>query len=182
MQNNAQTPLSSYEDRRAQSLLRGQGAIEYLLIIGAAILVVAIVVIAMTSITSTGKTQTQASTLDQNKSLSGLQKLSANELTLNNYTYINWPSYEYLPQYKIKFTRETNCTIKTALLSIAKILPTNTSLYMGGDNSNYCGGTNGIGSQGTINCDQKIQTNTDYNFQISINSLPTPVKWVAWCD
>jgi hypothetical protein len=33
--------------------MRGQGAIEYLLIIGAAILVVAVVIIALTSVTST---------------------------------------------------------------------------------------------------------------------------------
>jgi cell division protein FtsL len=36
---------------------KAQGAIEYLLIIGAAILVVAIVIIAITAITSSGKSQ-----------------------------------------------------------------------------------------------------------------------------
>ena len=36
---------------------KAQGAIEYLLIIGAAILVVAIVIIAITSVVGTGKTQ-----------------------------------------------------------------------------------------------------------------------------
>ncbi|MFA5931225.1 MAG: class III signal peptide-containing protein [archaeon] len=45
---------------------RGQGAIEYLLIIGAAILVIAIVIIAITSVVGTGKTSTTEAAADIN--------------------------------------------------------------------------------------------------------------------
>jgi len=54
---------------------KGQGAIEYLLIIGAAILVVAIVIVAITSVVNTGKTQPGMN--DQNKALN-VAKCSVN--------------------------------------------------------------------------------------------------------
>ena len=43
---------------------KAQGAIEYLLIIGAAILVVAIVIVALSGIVNTGTTQTDANTVN----------------------------------------------------------------------------------------------------------------------
>jgi len=48
---------------------KAQGAIEYLLIIGAAILVVAIVIIAVTSVLGQGKTQTTGGAADQNTAI-----------------------------------------------------------------------------------------------------------------
>ncbi len=44
--------------------MRGQGAIEYLLIIGAAILVVAVVIIALTSVSSTAGENTNPDAID----------------------------------------------------------------------------------------------------------------------
>ena len=62
---------------------KAQGAIEYLLIIGAAILVVALVIIALTSVTTTG---TQSVGEDDAKNvLTPLEKLNTTELILNNY-------------------------------------------------------------------------------------------------
>ena len=52
---------------------KGQGAIEYLLIIGAAILVVAIVIVAITSVTATNK---NISTADQNRANNTLKCIS----------------------------------------------------------------------------------------------------------
>lgn len=46
---------------------RGQGAIEYLLIIGAAILVVAIVIIAVTGVLGTTQDRGEQASIDQNK-------------------------------------------------------------------------------------------------------------------
>ncbi|MFA5931167.1 MAG: immunoglobulin-like domain-containing protein [archaeon] len=57
---------------------KAQGAIEYLLIIGTAILVVAIVIITMTTITSTGKTTVGTEIKDQNSAINVLQQM-ANE-------------------------------------------------------------------------------------------------------
>jgi len=52
---------------------KGQGAIEYLLIIGAAILVVAIVIIAVTSILQQGQTQNTGAVSDQAKQANTLK-------------------------------------------------------------------------------------------------------------
>lgn len=52
---------------------KAQGAIEYLLIIGAAILVVAIVIIAITSVVGTGKGNVTSG--DYNKGITDLNKL-----------------------------------------------------------------------------------------------------------
>jgi hypothetical protein len=54
---------------------KAQGAIEYLLIIGAAILVVAIVIVAITSVLSQGKTSNTGSQDQLNKDLSDLNDL-----------------------------------------------------------------------------------------------------------
>ncbi|MFA5930847.1 MAG: class III signal peptide-containing protein [archaeon] len=56
---------------------KAQGAIEYLLIIGAAILVVSIVIVAMTSVVGTGKNQAGPS--DVNSGLDELKNLIKNE-------------------------------------------------------------------------------------------------------
>jgi len=56
---------------------KAQGAIEYLLIIGAAILVVAIVIIAVTSVLQQGQTQTTGGATDQNNAFNDLNKLKA---------------------------------------------------------------------------------------------------------
>jgi len=53
---------------------KAQGAIEYLLIIGAAILVVAIVIIAVTSVLGQGKTQTTGGALDQNNAYNDINR------------------------------------------------------------------------------------------------------------
>ena len=52
---------------------KAQGAIEYLLIIGAAILVVAVVIIAITTVLQAGRTGTNGTTADYNSSLNGLK-------------------------------------------------------------------------------------------------------------
>ena len=54
---------------------RGQGAIEYLLIIGAAILVVAIVILAVTGVLSGGQTGVSGGQQDWNTSQGGLTEL-----------------------------------------------------------------------------------------------------------
>jgi hypothetical protein len=54
---------------------KAQGAIEYLLIIGAAILVVAIVIVAMTGIIGAGQQQGTSATGDYNSQLGDLNKL-----------------------------------------------------------------------------------------------------------
>jgi hypothetical protein len=72
-------------NQRTQAPLRAQGAIEYLLIIGAAILVVAIVVIAITSVLSQGQTQTTTGASDEEDALGGLASLSYITLAGSNY-------------------------------------------------------------------------------------------------
>ncbi len=52
---------------------RAQGAIEYLLILGAAILVVAIVIVAMTGIVQQGQGQNDTAMNDQNKLFNDLK-------------------------------------------------------------------------------------------------------------
>ena len=54
---------------------KAQGAIEYLLIIGAAILVVAIVIIAVTSVLQQGQNQGNQGKTDQNTAFYDLNKL-----------------------------------------------------------------------------------------------------------
>ncbi|MFA5125571.1 MAG: class III signal peptide-containing protein [archaeon] len=54
---------------------KAQGAIEYLLIIGAAILVVAIVIVAMTGIVGTGQQTGTSATGDYNSQLGDLNSL-----------------------------------------------------------------------------------------------------------
>ncbi len=70
---------------KQQPLSRAQGAIEYLLIIGAAILVVAIVVIAITSLLSQGQTQTTSGANEQNTALGGLTSLAYVTVSGSNY-------------------------------------------------------------------------------------------------
>jgi ABC-type protease/lipase transport system fused ATPase/permease subunit len=55
---------------------KAQGAIEYLLIIGAAILVVAIVIIAITSVLNTSKTSGETALTDQQKQQNTLRCMS----------------------------------------------------------------------------------------------------------
>jgi len=55
---------------------KAQGAIEYLLIIGAAILVVAIVIVAMTGIVGSGKNAGTGATSDYNKDINALKGLT----------------------------------------------------------------------------------------------------------
>ena len=62
--------------KRTQTPIRGQGAIEYLLIIGAAILVVAIVTIAISSIILQGQTQETSGQTSESNALTGLKNLS----------------------------------------------------------------------------------------------------------
>jgi hypothetical protein len=157
---------------------KAQGAIEYLLIIGAAILVVALVIIALTSVTTTG---TQSVGEDDAKNvLTPLEKLNTTELILNNYVS---DSPTYLSENKINFTKKTNCTIDTALISMVEVLP-DTEIYMGGNNNTYCGRKDEIiYKKGSIDCGQEIQINTDYNFQVySTTTLSEQVTWTAWCD
>ena len=67
---------------------KAQGAIEYLLIIGAAILVVAIVIIAVTSVLQQGQTQGTQGANDQNVQNQKLQCMSdANALGGSGTTY-----------------------------------------------------------------------------------------------
>jgi hypothetical protein len=60
---------------KAQAPIRGQGAIEYLLIIGAAILVVAIVTAAVMTIIQQGQTQNTNATTNQIKALDKMQQI-----------------------------------------------------------------------------------------------------------
>ncbi|MFA6399588.1 MAG: class III signal peptide-containing protein, partial [archaeon] len=69
-----------------QALLRGQGAIEYLLIIGAAILVVAIVTIAITSLLGQGGEQNKSAMQKQIDTLTKMQQIkliAENKLTIS---------------------------------------------------------------------------------------------------
>jgi len=54
---------------------KAQGAIEYLLIIGAAILVVAVVVVALTGVLTSGKNASTKTTSDYNDELKDMNKL-----------------------------------------------------------------------------------------------------------
>lgn len=56
---------------------RAQGAIEYLLIIGAAILVVAVVIVALTGVLGSGRGSTEGSTGDYNNEMGDLNDLRA---------------------------------------------------------------------------------------------------------
>lgn len=67
---------------------RAQGAIEYLLIIGAAILVVAIVIIAITSVLSQGQNQTSSGAESANESIDQLKETSGAYYRINNYYYL----------------------------------------------------------------------------------------------
>ena len=64
--------MKSFE-KKTQIPTRGQGAIEYLLILGAAILVVAIVIVAVTGIVQQGQTQNDSAQSDQNKLFNDLK-------------------------------------------------------------------------------------------------------------
>ncbi len=172
---------------------RGQGAIEYLLIIGAAILVVAIVIIAITSVLQQGQTQGTTAATEQYNSMLPLWKANAMKINLSDTRY--YYDGDYAPDSKLKFTSETNCTIKQALQGIRRSLPTVPYVYydifLGGNNSSYCeyfesSGNiekDGNSNDGVINCEEKIKTNMDYNFQVSTNiTAPQGTTWLAWCD
>ncbi|MEK6958866.1 MAG: LamG-like jellyroll fold domain-containing protein [archaeon] len=66
---------------------RAQGAIEYLLIIGAAILVVAIVILAVTGVLSGGQSQTSVGLTSVGSSFDALRESNKNFIRLNNYYY-----------------------------------------------------------------------------------------------
>ncbi len=66
----------------------GQGAIEYLLIIGAAILVVAIVIIAITSVLSQGQNQTSTGIESASSAVDSLKETSGAYVRLNNHYYL----------------------------------------------------------------------------------------------
>ena len=67
---------------------KAQGAIEYLLIIGAAILVVAIVIIAVTSVLSQGQNQTSTGAESASSAVDSLKETSGAYVRLNNHYYI----------------------------------------------------------------------------------------------
>ncbi len=167
---------------KLQKTLQAQGAIEYLLILGAAILVVAIVVVAVTNIIQQGQTQTNSSTSSQQKAVNDLWKIKADTVVLAKYA--NSGNY----QTKIIFQSETNCTIRQALQSLHKTLGTN-DIYLGGNDNTYCGilasGANDPATLPPI-CDGKIIVGQDYNFQVNNSGAQTTpantVIWKAWCD
>jgi hypothetical protein len=171
--------------KRTENKNKGQGAIEYLLILGAAILVVAIVVVAVTNIIQQGQSQTSSSTSSQQKAVNDLWKLKAGTLIFSDYAY---SGSDYTKT--IVFGSETNCTIRQALQSMNKVLNTN-EIYLGGNNTNYCGiyrdGTNA--DSGSINCNDKIIIGKDYNIQVFLTAGPpaqvmpaSTIIWKAWCD
>jgi len=65
-------------ERRFTMDRKAQGAIEYLLIIGAAILIVAIVILAVTGILSGGQTTAGGANSDVNSATGGLSQLQCN--------------------------------------------------------------------------------------------------------
>jgi hypothetical protein len=65
---------------------RAQGAIEYLLIIGAAIIVVAVVIVAITSVSNSGKTQ--LSSAGASHAIDPLKEASGNYFRISNYYYL----------------------------------------------------------------------------------------------
>ena len=67
---------------------RGQGAIEYLLIIGAAILVVAIVVIAITTVLSQGQNQSSSGIKSATTAYDSLKEGSGEFIKINNSYYL----------------------------------------------------------------------------------------------
>ena len=67
---------------------RAQGAIEYLLIIAAAILVVAIVILAITGALGGGQDQTTHSNIASNNAFDSLKETSGNYIFLNNKYYL----------------------------------------------------------------------------------------------
>ncbi|MFA6064376.1 MAG: LamG-like jellyroll fold domain-containing protein [archaeon] len=77
-----------FDNSRAQAHLRGQGAIEYLLIIGAAILVVAIVTIAITSVLNQGQQQSISGITSANSSFDQLKETSGAYYRVNNHYYL----------------------------------------------------------------------------------------------
>jgi hypothetical protein len=64
---------------------KGQGAIEYLLIIGAAIIVVAVVIVAITSVSNTGKEQLSDAGVSHTND--PLKEASGNYIKISNYYY-----------------------------------------------------------------------------------------------
>ncbi len=64
---------------------RAQGAIEYLLIIGAAIIVVAVVIVAITSVSSSGKTQLNSA--GASHAIDPLKEASGNYIKISDYYY-----------------------------------------------------------------------------------------------
>ena len=75
---------------RAQAPVRGQGAIEYLLIIGAGILVVAIVIIAITSVLSQGQSQAYSGITSANSSFDQLKETSGAYIRVSNSYYLKY--------------------------------------------------------------------------------------------
>ncbi|MEK6958461.1 MAG: hypothetical protein AABW59_00270 [archaeon] len=168
-----------------------QGAIEYLLIIGAAILVVAIVILAVTGVLSGGQDQATAGQESTKQAYSGLDKLKADEVALGEYAY---SGIVYLKT--INFRNETNCTIREAIVGLASAINNKISspgagdgIYLGGNNTNYCGimitglRAGQYDDSGVLDCNAKIETNRDYNFQIyTTGTLTSELTWKAWCD
>jgi hypothetical protein len=85
MKNKAQVFSLEHTLLQGHSSIRGQGAIEYLLIIGAAILVVAIVTLAITSLLGQGQTQTTSGANEQGSALGGLTSLAYVTVSGSNY-------------------------------------------------------------------------------------------------
>jgi uncharacterized protein (UPF0333 family) len=76
------------KESKAQGPVRGQGAIEYLLIIGAAILVVAIVTIAIITVISQGQAQNSSAITSAESAFDSLKENSGAYFRINNNYYL----------------------------------------------------------------------------------------------
>jgi hypothetical protein len=179
---------------------KAQGAIEYLLLIGAAILVVAVVIGIVVVMINQGQEQGNAANDTTSDQLTRLNKIKADKINLANYDY---SGPDYLKT--ISFVNETNCTIRKALQSMQEEVP-GYKIYLGGNSVSYCGigrdGENDDSVAGRVqpsgrvefappDCDAKLKTSTDYNIQVYLETLaPLPndppltgiITWTAYCD
>ncbi len=172
-----------------------QGAIEYLLIIGAAILVVAVVIVAITGVLGTGKENATNDAVDQTKN--ELIQSTATKILIEKDT--GQGDYNFQ---KINLNN-TNCTFKQAVKAIFELTKTNYKTYSvwicdtngikwntnnpccyTTDGNNFTGFIDQLGTTYPNNCDEKIKENKNYGLWVYEGEIGEVINktWISWCD
>ncbi len=168
---------------------KGQGAIEYLLIIGAAILVVAVVIVALTGILQSGKENITDEPVDQAKN--DLLKANATKITIEKDTGGENTGFQTI---NLEYT---NCTFQQAVKSIFEIVNEGKTVnkyqvdicrtkevWKDTDPCCYTKDGETFSNYGISNCAEKMQKNTDYALWVYRGNADESINktWVAWCE